>query len=81
MAIQILNNLPTKSNNGITPDEKFTGLKPNLSSHRVFGCLAFIHLDKSKRDKLSPKSILGIHLGLDDSSKAYQVYIPSIRKV
>jgi hypothetical protein len=80
-AVQILNSLPTKSNNGITLDEKFTGLKPDLSSYRIFGCLAFVHLDKSKRDKLSPRSILGIHLGLDDSSKAYRVYIPSIRKV
>jgi hypothetical protein len=63
------------------PEERFSKIKSNLSAHRVFGCVAFVHLDKSQRDKLSSRSNLGIYLGLDDESKAYHIYIPSLKKV
>jgi hypothetical protein len=80
-AVWLLNSLPTKSNNGTTPEERFSGLKPDLSLYKIFGCLTFVHKHKSQRDKLSSRSFLGIQLGLDDTSKAYQVYIPSLRKI
>jgi hypothetical protein len=79
--VQLLNSLPTKANNGTMSEERFSGIKSNLSTHRVFGCVAFVHLDKFERDKLSSHSNLGIHLGLHDESKAYRIYIPSLKKV
>jgi transposase InsO family protein len=80
-AVQLLNSLPTKSNNGTTPEERFSGIKPDLSLYRIFGCFTFVHKHKSQRDKLTSRSFLGIQLGLDDASKAYRVYIPSLRKI
>lgn len=47
----------------------------------MFGCIASLHLDKSKKNKLNKSSICSIHLGLDTESKAYQIYIPSQRKI
>jgi transposase InsO family protein len=59
-AVQLLNSLPTKSNNGTTPEEHFSGIKPDLSLYRIFGCLTFVHKHKSQRDKLTSRSFLGI---------------------
>jgi hypothetical protein len=80
-AVQLINSLPTRANNGETPEEHFSGLKPDLSMYRVFGCLIFVHVDKSRCNKLSSQSMMGIQLGLDDKSKAYRVYIPLLRKI
>ena len=79
--VQLLNSLPKKSNNGTTLDKKFSGIKPDLSNHRIFGCLSFIHLDKIRWDILSSQSTLGIYLGIDEAAKAYCVYILALRKV
>ena len=37
--------------------------------------------DKFQRDKLSSRSNLSIYLRLNDESKAYRIYIPSVKKV
>jgi hypothetical protein len=58
--VQLLNSLPTKTNNITTPDKKFFGIKPNLSNNKVFGFLSFVHLDKTWREILNSNSILGI---------------------
>jgi transposase InsO family protein len=52
-AVLIINSLPTKTNHGLTPEELFSGNKPDMSCHKIFECLAFVHIDKSTRDKLS----------------------------
>lgn len=80
-AVQLINSLSTRANNGETHEEHFSGLKPDLSKYRVFGCLTYVHIDKSRRDNLSPRSVMGIQLGLDDKSKAYRVYIRSMWKI
>ena len=33
MAVQLTNSLPTRANNGETPEQRFSGLKPDLSKH------------------------------------------------
>lgn len=49
------------------------GKKSNLIQIKVFGCITFIHLDKINYDKLSPRSILEIKLGLENDSKSYRL--------
>lgn len=47
-----------------TPYEAFTGNRPDLSSLRVFGCRAFVHIPKQKRtEKLQSRSEAGILVG------------------
>ena len=65
----------------MTLEESFFGIKPNLSAHKVFGCVAFVHLDKFQRNKFNSRFNLGIYLGLDNESKAYCIYIPFLKKV
>jgi hypothetical protein len=35
-----------------TPEEMFTGKKPEVSHLKIFGCPVFIHIPKEKRNKL-----------------------------
>ncbi len=40
---------------GMTPKEKFTSKRPDVSHLRVFGCIAYVHVPDEKRSKLIQK--------------------------
>jgi hypothetical protein len=46
-----------------------------LSRLRVFGCKAFVKLEKSQSDSLGPQSEAGILLGYQPNSKACRVLV------
>jgi hypothetical protein len=60
----------------MTPEEAFSGKKPNVENIRIFGCLFYFHIPKDKRNKLEPLRKKGIFVGYSESSKAYRIYIP-----
>jgi hypothetical protein len=39
----------------MTPKEKFTSKRPDVSHLRVFGCIAYVHVPDEKRSKLIQK--------------------------
>jgi transposase InsO family protein len=45
--VYLMNRSPTRANLGLTPEEVFCERKPNLQHLCIFGCLAYVHLDKS----------------------------------
>ena len=59
-----------------TPEEMFTGKKPEVSHLKIFGCPVFIHILKEKRNKLEPSKNKGIFVGYCEVSKAFRTYIP-----
>jgi hypothetical protein len=59
-----------------TPEEIFTGKKPEVSHLKIFGCLVFIHIPKEKRNKLESSGKKGIFVGYCVVSKAFRIYIP-----
>jgi hypothetical protein len=59
-----------------TPEEAFSGKKPNVENLRIFGCPIYFHIPKDKTNKLEPSRKKGIFVGYSDSSKAYRIYIP-----
>jgi hypothetical protein len=59
-----------------TPEEIFTGKKPEVSHLKIFGCPMFIHIPKEKRNKLDPLGKKGIFVGYCEVSKAFRIYIP-----
>ena len=77
----LINRSPTCANNGMTPEEKYTGQKPSLEHLRIFGCLAFRHVPKEGRKKLDSKSAKCLFLGYDSASKAFRVYDADKRKI
>jgi transposase InsO family protein len=60
----------------MTPEEAFTGVKPEVGHFRIFGCLVNFHLPMEKRTKLDPSGRKGTFVGYNESLKAYQIYIP-----
>jgi hypothetical protein len=58
-----------------TPEEMFSGKRPEVSHLKIFGCPVFVHIPKEKRTKLDPSRKKGIFLGYCEVSKAFRVYI------
>ena len=54
-----------------TPEEDFSGGKPEFIHLRIFGCPVYIHIPKEKMNKLDPFGREGIFVGYHDTSKAY----------
>ncbi len=70
-AIYIKNRCPTKALDSKTPQEAWTGTKPDVFHLRVFGCKTFAHIPDEKRSKLESKSIPCVFLGYCEGTKAY----------
>ncbi|MCO5580970.1 hypothetical protein L7F22_034845 [Adiantum nelumboides] len=56
IAIYTMNRTPTAAVHDMTPEEKFTGKKPDVSHFKVFGCIAYVHVPDELRTKLDPKA-------------------------
>ena len=80
-AVYVQNISPHKTIRNMTPEEAFTGMKPEVGHFRIFGCLVYIHIPKEKRTKLDPSSRKGTFVGYNESSKAYRIYIPGQRHI
>lgn len=77
----LLNRLPTKAVEGLTPYEAWSHRKPNLSHLRIFGCEAYVHVPKALRRKLDSKSQVGILLGYGETVKAYRIYLKDSQRL
>ncbi|KAK2986258.1 hypothetical protein RJ640_021827 [Escallonia rubra] len=53
---------------------------PNLPPH-VFGCVAFVHLHKHQRNKLSPPALRCVFVGYAAHQKGYRCYHPPTHKM
>ena len=80
-ATYLINRSPTRANHGETPEARFTGMKPDISNLRIFGCLAYVHVPRENRNKLDSKTQKCLFLGFDKETKAYCLYDHSRRKV
>ena len=69
-AVWIRNRLPTRG--GCTPYERLFGSKPDVSTARVFGAVAYRHVRKAERkDKFAHKMQKCIFLGFKPGVKGY----------
>lgn len=64
-----------------TPEEVFTGEKPDVGHLRIFGCTVYVHVPKEKRTKMDPLRKKGIFVGYSETSKAYRIYVPGQRQI
>ena len=65
----------------MTPEECFSGKKPEVGHFRTFGSLTYSHVPSEKRTKLEPTAEKGIFMGYDETTKAFRIYLPSQKKV
>jgi hypothetical protein len=73
-AVYVSNRCPTVSLGNRTPFEAWCGHKPTIAHMRVFGCLAYAHVHKSKRDKLDPKAVPCTFVGYSPDSTGYLLW-------
>eukprot|EP01018_Ginkgo_biloba_P012046 Gb_36581 [translate_table: standard] len=76
----LLNRSPTNALVNKTPKEAWTGIKPDVSNLRIFGCLAYAHVPNEKRTKMESKIIKCIFIGYSGEQKAYRLYDPKAKK-
>jgi transposase InsO family protein len=63
-----------------TPEEAFTGKRPDVSHFRIFGSLVHCHVPSESRKKLDPTAAKGIFVGYSETAKAYRVYVSALRR-
>jgi hypothetical protein len=80
-AVYVQNRLSHSALGYKTPEEMFTGKKPEVSHLKIFGCPVFVHIPKEKRTKLEPSEKKGIFVGYCGVSKAFRIYIPGHRHI
>ena len=57
------NLLPTSANSDKSPEEAWTGHRPDISHLRTFGCLVYVYIPSKTRAKLDQVSFQGIFVG------------------
>ena len=65
----------------MTSEERFTGIKSDVSHLKVFGCIAYVHIPDELRTKLDPKAEKCIFIGYSLEQKGYRCYNPITRKI
>ena len=69
--VYIQNRCPHSHLDNKTPEEAFSGKKPDISHLRIFGCPVYVHVPKEKRTKLEPSRRKGILIGFGEIVKGY----------
>ena len=80
-AVYLKNRSPTIAVSNVTPEESWTGRKPDVSNLRIFGCKAFAHVPKANRRKLDPKSTECVFVGYCETSKGYRLIDKNTKKL
>jgi transposase InsO family protein len=67
---------------GMSRQEAFNGTVPDVSNFRTFGCKVYAKVPETARNKLSPKSQVGIFLGPESRGPGYKVltYNPELKR-
>jgi hypothetical protein len=79
--VYLQNMSPHRALGNVTPDEAFTGQKPQVGHLRIFGCVTYSYIPKELRKKIEPTAEKGIFVGYSETSKAYRIYIPALKRV
>jgi hypothetical protein len=60
-----------------TPEEDFTGNKPDVSHFKIFSSSVYVHVTKYAKKKLEPTVEVGIFVGYTETPHNYRVYFPN----
>ena len=81
IVVHVQNHNPHRVLENNTPEESFSGKKPEVSHLRIFNCPVYIHILKEKMTKLDPSGKKGIFVGYFEILKAYRIYFPGFKKI
>ena len=80
-AVYLINRSPTTTVHIITPEEAWSGRKPDLSHLRIFGCVCYVHIPSELRSKLDAKSEKCVFVGYSIEQKGYRCYNPITKEL
>ncbi|GJX16863.1 zinc finger, CCHC-type containing protein [Tanacetum coccineum] len=80
-AIYILNSVPTKALEDITPYEAIKQRKPNLENLEIFGCITYAKVPSQYLTKLDDRITKMVYLGNEQGSKAYRLFDPTTQRI
>ncbi|KAK3032108.1 hypothetical protein RJ639_036322 [Escallonia herrerae] len=73
-AVYLINRSPASALNGGIPEEEWSGKPVKYSFMRVFGCIAYAHIDKEERKKLDSKSQKYVFIGYGGDEYGYRLW-------
>lgn len=79
--IYLHNRFPHRSINNQIPFSLFFDRKCSVRHLKVIGSLAYVHVERNKRDKLDPKTKEGVLVGYAFETVGYRIWLPKERKV
>ena len=79
-ATYVLNMSPTRRLKLMTPEEAWTGVKPDVSHLRIFGSMCYKHVPDALRRKLDDKSTPQVLIGYHETG-GYKLYDPNTEHV
>ena len=79
--VYVQNHTPHRVLKSKTPEEVFSGKKPEVIHLKIFGCPVYINIPKEKRTKLDLSGKKGIFVGYSKSLKAYRIYFLGYKKI
>jgi hypothetical protein len=81
-AATYLRNRGVVNDKEVTPWEAWYGKKPRISHLRVWGCPAFVHIPKEKRNKLVSRAWEGVFVGYkEDTTKIWEIWDPRSQRL
>jgi hypothetical protein len=75
--VYVKNHCPHRVLGMSTPEEAFTGKKPDVSHLKIFGSSVYMHVNRDVRKKLEPTAKFGIFVGYTETPHNYRVYFPN----
>ena len=78
-AVYVKNRCPHRVLGMSTPEEAFSGKKPDFYHLKIFGSPVYIHVTKDARKKLEPTVEVWMFVGYTETPHNYRVYFPDIR--
>ena len=79
--VNVENRCPHKILGKSTPEEAYSGKRPDISHLRIFGSPVYMHVTKDARKKLEPTAEVGIFVGYTYMPHNYRVYFLDSRKI
>jgi hypothetical protein len=76
-ACHLINYSPSTAINKKTPLDLWSGSPYDYSQLKMFGCIAYAHVDNGK---LEPREVKGVFLGYGSGVKAYKLWNPDTHK-
>ena len=80
-SVYLGNRTLTRALKNKTPFEELYERKPSLKHLRIFGCVAYVHVNAENRTKLEEKSKICRFIGYSETSKAYILWSEEDKKI